>query len=750
MYGSRTKITTEIVLAGGGHAHVQVIKSFAMKPMPGLRLTLISPDPHTPYSGMLPGLIAGHYSFDETHIDLNALCRAAGARFIMGEVTGLDLPGKRVLLAGRPALTYDFISLDTGSTPGANDVPGAALYAVPVKPIAQFLKQWREMEARALSQPDRFTIAVVGAGAGGIEVLLAAQYTLQRKRAAAGIKTPLTFHLFNSGPSVLPAGPTMLRSIFTRILNERGVHVHNESPVAALEKGLIRTAKGEQYDADEILWVTNAGAPHWPAASGLAVDENGFIAIGPTLQSLSHPNVFAAGDVAAMTFDPRPKAGVYAVRQGPVLAENLRRIVQGNALKRFKPQSQFLTLVTSGDKFAAAARNNIAVSGAWVWRWKDWIDRRFMAKFNELPNMPVQQAFFARLKAAFFPAALADEDMRCGGCGAKISDDVLKLALARVAPLKHPDVLTGLDMPDDAAVVRIPDGKISVQTIDAFRAMIDDPYMFGKIAANHALGDIYAMAAEPHTALAVVTLPADAPTKIEGDLAQMMQGAVEVLNAAGAALVGGHTAEGAELTLGFAVNGIADSAHLLRKSGLHEGDVLILTKALGTGTLLAADMRHRAKGRHVVAAIESMLQSNSTAAQVLRTHKASAATDVTGFGLAGHLLEMLRASNVSARIEMNALVILDGAIEALTAGIFSSLQGANGQAASQIDMGKYRHGDPDLEILFDPQTAGGLLAGIPSGEAAACLEALKKAGYSNARVIGKVTRNSGPRCISLV
>ena len=750
MNNIRPKITTDIVLAGGGHAHVQVLKRFAMKPLPGVRLTLISPDPHSPYSGMLPGLIAGHYNFDETHIDLNALCRYADARFIMGEITGLELEAKRVLIAGRPALNYDYLSIDTGSTPQSNDIPGAAEFAVPVKPISRFLSHWRRLEARAMTQADRYTIAVVGAGAGGVEVLLAAQHALQQKRDAAGVKGPLVFHLFTGGASILPAGPPRLRAIFARILHERGVHVHVGSPVISVEKNAVLTTNGGHYKADEILWVTNAGAPQWPAASGLAVDDNGFIAVAPTLQSLSHPDVFAAGDVAAMTYDPRPKAGVYAVRQGPVLADNLRRAVEGRALGRIKPQHRFLTLVTSGDRYAAAARNGMSISGAWVWRWKDWIDRRFMAKFNDLPDMPAQPNLLARLNAALFPPAPVDEDMRCGGCGAKIGDDVLKRALSGLAPLKRPDVLIGLDAPDDAAAVHIPDGKISVQTIDAFRAMIGDPYLFGKIAANHALGDFYAMGAEQQTALAIVTLPPDAPPKIECDLAQMMQGAVEVLNAAGAALVGGHTAEGAEMMLGFAVNGLADPAALLRKSGLRDGDVLILTKALGSGALLAADMRHRAKGRDVAAAVESMLLSNTAAARVFHTHNVSAATDVTGFGLAGHLLEMLRASNVSAQIDMQALPVLEGAVDAMNAGMFSSMQGVNVQAAASIDTANAKPNTTDVQILFDPQTAGGLLAAVPSGNAAACLDALQIAGYLNARIVGRVTANNGSARIVLI
>jgi selenide,water dikinase len=330
--------------------------------------------------------------------------------------------------------------------------------------------------------------------------------------------------------------------------------------------------------------------------------------------------------------------------------------------------------------------------------------------------------------------------MRCGGCGAKVGATVLSRALGALAPVERDDVLIGLHAPDDAAVVRVPPGKAMVHTVDFFRAFIDDPYVFGKVAANHALGDIFAMGAEAQSATAIVTVPPGLEAKVEDLLFQMMSGAIEVLNEANCALVGGHTGEGRELALGFAVNGLIDDdlASVLRKGGMRPGEVLILTKPIGTGTLFAAHARLEARGRWIDAALVSMCQSNRLGAQCLREHGASACTDLTGFGLLGHLVEMTRPSGVDAEINLAALPILEGAEETSAAGILSSLQPANVRLRRALRNQQEAVSHPHYPLIFDPQTAGGLLASIPQEKAGGCIEALRALGYRQAAAIGRV------------
>ena len=283
---------------------------------------------------------------------------------------------------------------------------------------------------------------------------------------------------------------------------------------------------------------------------------------------------------------------------------------------------------------------------------------------------------------------------------------------------------------------------VAVRTIDAFPAIVDDPYLFGQITANHCLSDIHAMGADSRTALAIVTLPLSSDDKMEALLEELLSGAVEVLNAADTALVGGHTTEGSELTLGLSLSGVADPARLLRKHGMQSGHQLILTKPIGTGTLFAAHMRLKAKGRWIDGAVKSMLQSNHAASICLQAHGATACTDVTGFGLAGHLFEMARASGVDVTLKLSAVPLLDGARETVTDGILSSLHSHNVRLQHKIVTVESIAKHPLYPVIFDPQTAGGLLASVPVEESELCLRELRALGYQLATVVGKVQPRS--------
>jgi selenide, water dikinase len=332
-----------------------------------------------------------------------------------------------------------------------------------------------------------------------------------------------------------------------------------------------------------------------------------------------------------------------------------------------------------------------------------------------------------------------EDQMRCGGCAAKVPAAVLSRVMGRLKPAASDNVLIGLDSPDDAALVSLRGAPPLLQTVDFFRAMVGDPYLFGRIAATHALGDIYAMGGTPETALAVATLPPARPPIVEHDLLHMLKGGIEVLEAAGAVLVGGHTAEGAELAIGFAVTGRPRPGKLLRKGGLRQGDRLILTKPLGTGVVLAAEARGLVPARQVEAMLSVMLQSAATAADCLIAHRATACTDVTGFGLLGHLLEMLRASQADAILDPAAIPALDGALPLLRRGIASSLHSDN--LAGLAVLGEPARTHDVAPLLIDPQTAGGLLAGVPAMYARSCLEELRGLGY-RAALIGRVTSSS--------
>ena len=462
------------------------------------------------------------------------------------------------------------------------------------------------------------------------------------------------------------------------------------------------------------------------------------------MRVVGRDDVFAAGDTIA--FGPRelPKSGVYAVRAGPVLADNIRRTLTGRPLRPFRPQRDALYLVSTGEPYAIGTRNGLVFEGGWVWRWKDWIDRRFM---REVQRPAGDAAGRRRADLAARRQAGAPGDFRHRHALRRLRREGRRhCALARArrdrAGGARPTSSSASTRPTTPPSSTSAANELSLQTVDYFRAIVDDPYVLGKIAANHSLGDIYAMGGEPQSALAIATVPYGLEAKVEADLSAMMHGANEVLREAGCALVGGHTSEGAELALGFAVNGLVSRAAALRKGGLEPGDALILTKPIGTGTLLAADMRGKAKARWVMAAIAHMIHSSRRAADVLRRHGVHAATDVTGFGLLGHLVEMVRASDVDVTLAVERVPLLEGARETVALGIFSSLQPQNvrlRRAIRNLDVAA-RH--PLYPLLFDPQTAGGLLAAVPAGEAEACVAALRAEGYAAAAIIGFVSERS--------
>jgi selenide,water dikinase len=752
MQSTSPPIARDIVFVGGGHSHVGVLKRFGMAPEAGVRLTLICTDVHTPYSGMLPGYVSGHYSYDEAHIDLGRLAVFAGARLFCDDVIGIDRANGKVLCRNRPPVPYDRLSINIGSTPQLRGVPGAEAFTTPVKPINRFNARWLALLARvAQHTAGILRIAVVGAGAGGVELVLSMQYRLLRELKAKGRSAALIeFHLLSAADAILPTHNAWVQHKFVTVLAQRGVHVHLRAEVTRAEAGRLHCANGLMLEVDEVMWVTQAGGAPWLQSTGLALNASGFIVVNDQLQSVTDPHIFAAGDIAAMQNFPLEKAGVFAVRMGVPLADNLRRSVQGRPLRAYRPQSTWLALISTGDRYAVASRGRLGFWGAWVWRYKDSIDRRFMDKFATFPNM--QARAMAAASASAQPASQLDLSaqeslqaisaiaMRCGGCGAKVGASVLNSALGQLQVLQREDVLIGLHDPDDAAVVRVPPGKALVHSVDFFRAFIDDPYLFGKVAANHALGDIFAMGADPQTATAIATVPPGLEAKVEDLLFQMMTGAVEVLNAAGCALVGGHTGEGSELALGFAINGLIDESlvNVTRKGGMHPGDVLLLTKPIGTGTLFAAYARGATKGRWIEAALQSMVVSNRLGAQCLREFGATACTDLTGFGLLGHLLEMTKPSGVDAEIVLSALPLLDGAQEMVAIGIVSSLQSANVRLRCALRNQAAFVEHPRYPLIFDPQTAGGLLASVPADKAAQCVAALQALGYQHAAVIGRI------------
>ena len=361
----------DIVLVGGGHAHVHVLKALGRS----ARVTLITRDLATPYSGMLPGLVAGLYAANEAHIDLVRFAGATGARLVHGEAVGLDRANKRVLIADGTAVPYDLLSIDVGIAPALSGIAGAAEHGIAVKPIGSFLGRLDSLLERAKRPDGPRRIVVIGGGAGGVELLLSLRTRLAHEAGAA-----FSFALVTDG-EILATHNARVRAAFRRVFDETNIVTYEHARARAITPDAVELQNGETIAADAVLVTTDAAAPDWFASTGLALDAKGFLAVNALLQSMNDPDVFAAGDCASLP-SPREKAGVYAVRAGPPLAANLRRRARGEAPKPWHPQRRHLALISTGERYAIASRGLFKAEGAWLWTLKDWIDRRWMRQWR--------------------------------------------------------------------------------------------------------------------------------------------------------------------------------------------------------------------------------------------------------------------------------------------------------------------------------------------------------------------------------
>lgn len=350
-----------LVLLGGGHAHAFLLNELRRAPLKDVSISLVSPYPVQTYSGMLPGLIAGHYTPADISIDLARLSRQTGAVLLLDRAVGLDPVNRIVRLERGGEIRYDLLSLNSGSVTDSR-VPGSAEFAVPAKPFEPFLHRWESACATA----NRF--AVAGSGAAGVELAMAIRF----RRPDA--------------PVVLFSERSMFEGRFAEriraALARSGVELRPGAPVEMLERGPVLRANGRAEAFDLVVWSTGAAAEPWLARSGLAVDDRGFALVDRSLRSVSHPGVFAAGDAATLRDAPHPKSGVYAVRHAPVLLENLRRALRGAPALAYRPQRDQLALISCGAKYAIASRGGWSAEGEWAWRWKDWLDRRWIARFR--------------------------------------------------------------------------------------------------------------------------------------------------------------------------------------------------------------------------------------------------------------------------------------------------------------------------------------------------------------------------------
>ena len=683
-----------LLLAGGGHSHALLLKRWAMHPRtcPKRALILVNRASTALYSGMVPGLIAGLYRRDEVEINLRHLCDRAGAAFISAEIAGIDPSRRQLLLSNRPPLAYGLLSLNVGAVSRPTG-PG-----MPIKPLEPALAFLKRQDAEQCS-PFR----VIGAGPAGIEVVLA----LRRR------------------------WPQRALELQTR------PHQLDRSIQLAMAAADVRLVSDEEPARGPALLCSGSDAPPWLSDCGFPVDDQGRVRTDACLNVVGHPDIFASGDCAVMVSDPRPASGVWAVRAADPLARNLHAVCEGEAALPWRPQRSALQLI--GDLSPNDHPRAWGRKGNWrlgssspLWQWKQRIDRRFMAGFQPKPSMQP-----SRKRAAIDD----DRQMACRGCAAKLPAAPLIAALAEAGLAKLGQ------SPNDAALIG-GDPPI-LQSVDGFPALVSDPWLNGRLTALHACSDLWASGARTTSAMAVVTVPATDPTQQQEVLRQTLAGIHSALEQQGAALIGGHTLEARHapplphslgVQVSLSVNGTA--ARIWSKQGIQAGDMLLLSRPLGTGVLFAAAMSGAADPHHLDAALQTMSDSQHPLLDQLLElgDELHACTDITGFGLLGHLGEMLAGSDLRLELDAKAIPAYDGVLDLFSRGFSSTLAPANRQALSLLDRTISLAGQSSSalqELLVDPQTCGPLLVSCSQAAATTLIT------QGSWRLIGSATTAHG-------
>lgn len=716
----------EIVLLGVGHTNAHIARMWRMDPIPHCRLTCVSNASLATYSGMLPAVLAGQLAPERMHIDLVRLCAAGGIRLIVDQVTEIDVLERHLKFRTRPSVPFDLLSVGIGSVPAPVSAEAGLDSLVAIKPMQTF----RERLQRRLTQlrtrgSSSVRVIVVGGGIGGVETTLCVSHYVTQ---CMGPKVEVKLSLVDAHRSIPHGcGPSLARRVRNR-LERAQVQMVLGSQVQRVTGDAVLLDSGARLPADLVLLASGAVGPPLLQTTNCGLDDRGFLLTEPTLQVVDQPHVFAVGDSGTMLHAPTPKAGVYAVRQGPVLWNNLRASVERRPLAKYSPQQGFLKLINSGDGSAMGEYLGFSFQGRWAKALKDTIDGAFMDKYQDYALMQMQ--------------ANVDEGpvMRCAGCGGKVGASVLESVMRRLDLGTKSDAICGLDTPDDVALIANPSATTAVTT-DFFRLPLDDPYLSGRIAALNALSDVYASRAEPFAALANVILPDGAVPQQEELLYQILAGSLYEFQRAGVELVGGHTIEGAQTVAGFTVLATPREAVWL-KSGMRVGDDIVLTKPLGSGALLAAQMQAACSASWFESLLDTLLLSNRKAAELAEAYDVSAMTDVTGFGFAGHLIEMLRASKRTATIHLCRIPLLPGLAETLSRDIESTLAPANRKALRQMVAESSVSQLDAFDVLFDPQTSGGLLVVVGKADSEAYLKQLVSCGHQ-AAIVGRVGDRQG-------
>lgn len=695
-------ITNDLVLIGGGHSHLSVLMKLSKRPINGNRITLITNEIDTPYSGMIPGYIEGIYSWRDSHIDLYRLCLKLNVRFIHAEVERVSAYEKEIYFKDRPKIKFDVLSINTGIQSNNREIKGAAKYCLPVKPISKLANNF-------LNKITNFkSIAFIGGGAGSVELALAI------KKRFLNINQDIKITIITGKRGLLSTFPQKTKLTSLKTLEKFKIDIIEYKRVLEVKPKQIILSDKSMLKIDKAILSTNSMTPKWLAKSDILLTKDNYILVNKSFQT-NYKYVFASGDVIDFNNQNLKKAGVFAVRSGKPLAINIKQFILGKKLVEYKFNKNYLALIGTSKRSAIATKYNLTFNSRFFFYLKKYIDQNFIKKFSDFK---IRKKFtLEALKTDVLNIFVKHKEkitdkndiMQCKGCAAKVPLNALKQALPK-------DIVS---TSEDA--VSVPGHPELYQTVDMISSIITDPFLLGKIAANHSISDMVSVNSKITSAMMILQLPLSKTEINSRDLEQVLLGANEIFKTIDCPLIGGHTMIGKDKDpiIGFSILGQKQKKIKIMKNRrkIKTKDLLILTEKIGSGLIFAGINNYLIDSYFQIDVIKQMIKGNLNFGKISNHLNILSMTDITGFGLANHLLNLIKRDNSKTGLTIypNKIPLFEGVNECLNKDIKSSLFKSNYDIAQKDII--YKRDKSKLDnILYDPQTVGGIAFIIPQEE----------------------------------
>ncbi len=720
-----------LVLVGGGHSHLHVLQQLGKQPIPHLQIYFICYSFYKTYNKRLAGYLAGHFSFAESHIDLVALANGSGIKFIHNSLKKINPIEKTITLDNGVEIYYDLLSLNLGSH---INLPHQIepTTAISIKPTTKFFENLDQLIQEIIQRTTVYYLAIIGAEIGAIEIALALHHRVL-KELSKNIKALETFQiaLFTNEDKILTQLNSRARKIFTTLLQKKGIAVYTNQTVTSIGKNSLICSNKDVFKADKVLFCTQSTSYQWLQDSNLKLDEDGFICVNEYLQSVSFTDIFAVGDIMSMENQKVPKTATCSMKQGVMLFKNIRNYLKGNPLKKYTPRKFYPALVSTGDKYAALIGKYFSIKGRLIWNLKKTLDQQILQKYSDptvIENKKTTQtvSFFKK------DETIVDYSFKKTAAAGEFSSRLLNQSLEKLSQYFPNKYSTFANKKFSTTNSYSIGQKKYLQSIHFLNECLPDSYLFGNLVANHCVSSIYAEGAKPTHAFSIIYLKRAANSIVKDDFEKMLLGAGDFFSKHQVKILGGHSLQGEEENgLGFSVTGNIVENH---KTTIEYEQSLVLTKPLGTGSLLLALQQNKIKGSWYENLLQHFLLSNKEAAEMLNKFHYSFCCHIAGQGFLDSIFNNL-SPEYSLEIDSRNLPFLDG---------FEELNYSTekidfvGNEISYFKKPLENLNQAQYKACFEPQTCGGFAIILGNKEAINLVNQLQRAGYLQAAIVGKV------------